>query len=420
MLSSLPHRLLLVGMLYLSQFVANGFLYFGIGGVLREQGVELEQLAAFTALGLVWAAKALWAPLLDRFGARGRQFRAWLLVLQPLMALSFLAFAPVPPDAAQLGLILWLAAVLVVVSGTQDIAADALVVRMMAERERPQANGVQLAASYVGNVVGGGLFLVVYDAGGWVPAVLAVTAVALIPVPFVWTLREPVRGERPKLGASFAALASVLRLPGALLWTAVTMPLVYSGFAAGSALFLPAFVDQGWSLTEVGVLQSATSAIAGPIGGLAAGWAMGRVGRRPVLAVSAALGTASVLGLAACASGMGGAALAVAAVSLLMAASASISTIIFTRNMDFARPATPGTDFTMLTAIWMLVLTLESSAALWAAGAFGYGPVLVVGAAMGVLGAVLLWRRAGGDVGAPQLAGPAPVSEPAPAPLALR
>ncbi|CAG7845794.1 Protein AmpG [Pseudoclavibacter triregionum] len=392
MTPALSLRLLLVAMLYLSQFVANGFLYFGIGGVLREQGVELEGLAAFTALGLVWAGKALWAPLLDRFGPRRRQFRGWLLLLQPLMALSFLAFAPVPPAPEQLGLLLALATTLVVVSATQDIAADALVVRLMAVDERPAANGVQLAASYLGNVVGGGLFLVVYGLGGWVPAVLAVAAIALIPAPFLWTLQEPDRaGPRPSLGASFAALALVLRQRGALAWSALTMPLLYSGFAAGSAVFLPAFIDVGWTLSEVGALQSWTSAIAGPLGGLAAGWGMRRRGRRAVLAATTALSVAALAGLAAA---VGGApsGFAAGAVAALMASSAAAATIISSRGMDFTRQATPGTDFTMLSAVWMIVVTVESALALLAAASFGYPAVILAGLALTLLGAALLWR----------------------------
>lgn len=59
-----------LGSLYTAQYLGTGFLYFGLVSILRRQGTALEHLAVFQLVGVVWALKFLWAPLLDAFGAR--------------------------------------------------------------------------------------------------------------------------------------------------------------------------------------------------------------------------------------------------------------------------------------------------------------------------------------------------------------
>ena len=45
----------------------------------------------------------------------------------------------------------------VFLSATQDIAVDAVAVRLLSDRDRGTGNGIQIAASYLGTLVGGGL-----------------------------------------------------------------------------------------------------------------------------------------------------------------------------------------------------------------------------------------------------------------------
>lgn len=117
----------LLASLYVSQFLGVGFFFTALVAILRDRGVPLEQLAVIQALGLVWAVKFLWTPLIDRYG---RRYRSWLLVLQPLIAVAPLATIPLDP-VADFGSLILLAALVVLVSATQDIAADALAVRVL-------------------------------------------------------------------------------------------------------------------------------------------------------------------------------------------------------------------------------------------------------------------------------------------------
>ncbi|WP_305142992.1 MFS transporter [Kocuria marina] len=161
--------------LYTTQFIGAAFLSTGLVGILRDGGTDLGTLGALQLLALVWPVKFLWAPLIDRWApgrARGH-YRSWLLVLQPLMVLALLAMAVFADPQDSLRVLVILAAAFVLFSATQDIAADALSVRGLDRSQHDLGAGVQVGASYIGTVIGGGLALLIYDAWGWRAAVIA-------------------------------------------------------------------------------------------------------------------------------------------------------------------------------------------------------------------------------------------------------
>ena len=121
----------LLGGLYASQYLGIGFFYTARVALLRQRGVPLEQLGVIQVLGLLWGAKFLWAPLLDRHGSRRHgHYRGWLLVLQPAIVVALLALVPLDP-VADFGALLLLAGAVAALSATQDIAADAIAIRVL-------------------------------------------------------------------------------------------------------------------------------------------------------------------------------------------------------------------------------------------------------------------------------------------------
>ncbi len=155
--------------LYMSQYLGIGFLFTALAAITRERGGDLEEIGVIYVLGMVWAVKFLWAPLVDRFGSRRLgHYRSWLLVTQPATALAVVMIAPFDV-LDNLGLIIAALAVVAILSSTQDIATDALAVRTMRGSGRGGVNGLQVGAGFVGDIIGGGGVLVVYDLFGLGP-----------------------------------------------------------------------------------------------------------------------------------------------------------------------------------------------------------------------------------------------------------
>ncbi|KIC70611.1 MULTISPECIES: MFS transporter [Kocuria] len=387
---------LLLWALYTTQFIGASFLSTGLVGILRDGGTDLGTLGMLQLLALVWPLKFLWAPLLDRWSpARSRgHYRTWLLVLQPLMVLSLLAMAVFSDPQDGLGTIILLAAAFVLFSATQDIAADALSVRGLEPEQHDLGAGVQVGASYIGTVVGGGLALLVYDAWGWRAAVVmlaACTAVAMVPV---LRHREQEYAPVETRPAALSRMFGVLSVPGGKRWALVAVPLVALGSAAVWSLVTPALVDAGWSLGFIGTVTSVIAAAPALAAALMGGRLCRTRGRGTTLLIGAAIQLFGgicfvpvVWSGAELAHGMQ-VLLGIVGACCVLAGYTVMNTGIYAVNLGIARPGHAGADFTLLSSISMLGGTIGASAGLFIADAGGYGTALVFGLLVAVAGVV--------------------------------
>jgi PAT family beta-lactamase induction signal transducer AmpG len=114
---------------------------------LREAGIDRSTIGYLSWVGLAYAFKWVWAPLVDRlpipyFRKRLGRRRSWLLLAQVMVILGLVGMAISDPRQT-LGPVVWCALLVAVGSATQDIALDAF--RIESAQPSHQA---ALAASY--------------------------------------------------------------------------------------------------------------------------------------------------------------------------------------------------------------------------------------------------------------------------------
>ncbi|WP_462381590.1 AmpG family muropeptide MFS transporter [Pseudomonas sp. Marseille-QA0892] len=95
---------------------------------LREAGVARDTIGFASLIGLAYAFKWVWAPMLDQWrlpwlGKLGRR-RSWLVLSQILVAIGLAGMAASDPQT-NLKLLIALAVIVAFASATQDIAVDA-------------------------------------------------------------------------------------------------------------------------------------------------------------------------------------------------------------------------------------------------------------------------------------------------------
>ncbi|NYH44729.1 putative MFS family arabinose efflux permease [Micromonospora jinlongensis] len=377
--------------LYVTQYLGVGFITVGLTAILRDGGTSLDTLALLQIVGLIWPIKFLWAPILDRYGSRHRgHYRSWLLVLQTALVLALLALLPFTDPADALGPIVAICAAYVFFSATQDIAVDAVAVRMLAESSRGTGNGIQVAASYLGNLLGGGACVLVYDQFGWAAAIGLLAAMTAVGLLVVWRFREPPRTDRvDRVGTAYRALLSVFGQPGCRWWTFGVVPLVYVGAGMAYALVTPALVDAGWSLGRIGVVTGVVTSVPAIVAGLVAGLGIGRFGRGGVLVVGGVALTVSTLLLLPLMNGRAPLGGTVAALCCFMVAYTIANVVLYTVNMDYSRPDTGGTDFTVLSSFGLVCSFVAASIGLAAADGVGYPPVAIAAIVLVAAGVVL-------------------------------
>ncbi|HLN59556.1 MAG TPA: MFS transporter, partial [Thermoanaerobaculia bacterium] len=147
-------------------YFAEGFPY----GVFREvwsvyfrtAGVSLKEIGLMDLLGLPWAIKPLWAPLVDRYGDRRHWIASCLLVMAVLLAIHPLF------DASSLTVGFWLVLLLfTLASATQDIAIDAHTIAFLPKEEVGAANGIRVSAYRVAMIASGGGIVLAAEFFGW-------------------------------------------------------------------------------------------------------------------------------------------------------------------------------------------------------------------------------------------------------------
>ncbi|WP_068249632.1 MFS transporter [Janibacter corallicola] len=382
-------RFRLITALYFTQYLGVGFLTIGLVAILRDGGTSLATLGLLQTIGIIWPIKVLWAPLVDRFGStRFGHYRSWLVPLQLGLVLALLALTPFAPPSEHLGPVIAIATLFVLFSATQDIAADALAVRLLTSGERGLGNGIQVGGNYLGTVVGGGVAVIVHDQWGWVPAMILLAALTAVALVVVIAYREPAREVRVRR-AGYRDLLTVFGQPGCRSWVLVVIPLYYIGAAVGYAIVSPALVDAGWSLTRIGVVSGAIASVPAVLSSLGAGALVSRWGRLRVLVLGGVVLALAILCLVPLALGSAPTGWTTIALCVFMAAYAMANVVVYTINMDYARADSAGTDFTMLSCIALAVSFVAAGVALAAAEYIGYVGVLGASVALVLLGTVL-------------------------------
>ncbi|HUQ55225.1 MFS transporter [Lentzea sp.] len=380
----------LLGMLQAGQYLPINFIYMALVVILRDRGASLSQIALVSSVGLLFSVKFLWAPLLDRFGGRRGHFRSWLLVLQPLMAAMLIALLPLDP-VGDYGLVMVVVLIVVQASAMQDVAADALAVRALEPQDRGVGSGVRFAGGYVGHMLGGGAVLFVYSQWGWRAAVVSLAVLTAIPLWPLARYREPEYadiGERP----GFRAVVTVFKVPGVVRWTLFLLPLSWIGVTGGYALVTPMLVDAGWSADRVGLIVGIAVSSVGGLAALGAGLLVKRLGRRRVLALSCGAQGLALLGFSPMALGHAPFLGTTVALCSFGAVYAAGSVAINAITMDFTRPATAASDFTVLASVGTFVSLVGGALAVALAGHVGYLAVLIV-ATMSVMAAAVVNAR---------------------------
>lgn len=165
---------------------ASGLPYILAGDTLSawlsDLQIDVKTIGLFSLIGLPYAVKFLWAPLLDRYsppllGWMGRR-RGWLVLLQGLLAVSLAclgAFGPKATDDPLLAIAV-IGTVLVLLSATQDIVADAYRTDVLQQHELGAGAAVFVAGYRLAMIVGGAFTLIVAGRIGWSAAYFMMAA----------------------------------------------------------------------------------------------------------------------------------------------------------------------------------------------------------------------------------------------------
>ena len=286
---------------------------------LREAGIDRTTIGYLSWVGLAYAFKWVWAPLVDRLPIPlltrwlGRR-RSWLLLSQAVIMTALVLMALTDPKVALLPVV-WCALAVAFGSATQDIALDAYRIES-ADTQRQAAlaatyqTGYRMAMIWSG---AGALWIAAraevvgaagYQHGAWQIAYLAMAASMLLGVATVLCSPEPQHRELlPSKNAAdwlrsalIEPFADFLRRYGkqALLILALIGVYRISDVVMG-IMANPFYVDMGYTKDEVATVTKIYGVIMTLVGAFVGGGLAMRFGVMRVLMLGAVLSAASNL-----------------------------------------------------------------------------------------------------------------------------
>ena len=284
---------------------------------LREAGINRSTIGYLSWVGLAYAFKWCWAPLVDRLPipwltrGLGRR-RSWLLLSQLMIVCGLVGMALTDPKVT-LAPIVWFALLTAFGSATQDIALDAFRIES-ADVNHQSA----LAAAYMTGYrlamiwAGAGVLWVAaraevanpanYDPNGWKVAYLVMAASMIVGFITVLFTREPVPRPLAPTKSMREWLQTVLVEPFADFfrrygWNAVLVLALIATYRVSDIVMgimaPPFYVDMGYSKDEVAAISKIYGVIMTLVGALLAGVLSVKIGVMRTLMLGAVLSAAS-------------------------------------------------------------------------------------------------------------------------------
>jgi PAT family beta-lactamase induction signal transducer AmpG len=291
----------LVCVLYFAEGVPYGFVYGTLAIYFRTLGMDLREIGVLSLIGLAWTLKALWSPLIDRFGRR----YMWIVPSQLVIAgcIIFLALA----GTAGAGIWLWPVLILLcLASATQDIAIDAYTIDMLNSEEYGIACGWRTSAYRVAMLAAGGGLVAVSEYVGWSTAYIAIAFLTAAIAASIWifpAFKLPHIHTHKQASLKEAWLTwvnpvkNLFRMPH--LWLIIIFILTFKlGDALMASMVSPFWVDKGLTRVEMGFLSTASGMAMTILGALVGGWFTSRYGILKGLWILGALQALSNLGYA--------------------------------------------------------------------------------------------------------------------------
>ncbi|PWB16841.1 MFS transporter [Comamonas sp. JNW] len=286
---------------------------------LRKAGIDRSTIGYLSWVGLAYAFKWVWSPLVDRLPLPGLtrllgRRRSWLLLAQGLVVAGLLGMAWVDPQL-HLNHVVWCALAVAFGSATQDIALDAYRIESAdADRQAALAatyqTGYRIAMIWAG---AGVLWLVAlglqegagdYQRQAWGFAYMVMAASMLVGV--VTVLLSPEPAAKPMTPARNAAqwLQEALVAPfadfiGRYGWHAVLILALIAIYRISDVVMgimaNPFYVDMGYTEAEVASVSKIFGVIMTLVGAFIGGVISMRIGVMRVLMLGAVLSAGSNL-----------------------------------------------------------------------------------------------------------------------------
>ncbi|RBQ29118.1 MFS transporter [Aliarcobacter vitoriensis] len=382
-------NLTLLFSLYTTQFLALGFFMEAFIGILRQNGVPLENLGFIYMLGLFWVFRFLWAPFIDRiYFKKMGHYRAWIIIFQSLMVIALFSISILHIND-HLKIIIILAILVAFFASSQSVALDAFAFKITFKKERSIINAIKVSGGLIGMVLGGGIGLILYSKIGWhftMYIMTIITAISLIQILFFTepTMKHPNLIEK----IDYKQFLTFWKTKQKKLWF-ILLFLYPATISSAFGLTTPLLVDLGWDLAKIGFAVHIIGYGIGFLASFGASYVINKFGKKNILIFAAIGQIVGILMMLLLFKYHHNEIFVMFIIGVIFMFYTPSQVLMTTIMMDLSSSKTPASQFAVQHSIYMFSGILFSSLSVSMSGILGYEKIIFICAFIGVLAMLL-------------------------------
>ncbi len=244
-------------------------------------GIDIRTIGIFSLVGLPYAAKFLWSPLMDRFTPPwlGRR-RGWMVSSQVVLLVGIFVMGLVSPANAPFMLAV-LAFLVAFTSASQDVVIDAYRTDLLQPVERGVGAATFVMGYRIAMLMAGAVALILSERVGWQTTYLLMGLLMLVGVIGTFVGPEPDGSVKPPQSlkeAAWGPLKDFFSRQSAIIMLLTIIFYKLGDAYAGSMTTAFLIRGAGFSPTDVGTINKGMGLLATIVGALFGGTLMVKLG----------------------------------------------------------------------------------------------------------------------------------------------
>lgn len=357
MISQLAKKNILFGILFTSFFTPIIFFMMGLPMILQMKGFDASLIGLFQLVGIPTVLKFLLSPPVDKIVFTKNHYKKWIfytgiLYIVLLFSISFLSLN------TNIYFVFIAIFTTALISTFIDIPLNALAIKVFTKEQRISAGSYKISAYCLSGLLGGGVYLLLYNQLGWSTTFNLMAMMIVISLLTLHYIEESdTKIEEQKV--SLKSIILFFQQKNIGIW--VFLLSFYFAFISAVFVFLkPYFISKGIPANDVAIYVGIYGGIIGILGGALANKIGNNYSKKTLLTSFMLFNILSTLVLILTNNIESDLSFLLIVVTLISLAISLSSAIIFSMIMDYSRNESRAIDYSIQSSLFSLTRIISA------------------------------------------------------------
>ncbi len=352
------------------------FFTMGLPMILQLKGFDAALIGFFQILGIPTVLKFLLSTPIDKIKFKKNHYKKWVFYIGIIYVLSLIFISFLSLEDSNIYLIFICLLISTIISTFIDIPLNALAIKVFTKEQRISAGSYKISAFFLAGLLGGGVFLLIYNNLDWKISFLIMACLVLFSLLALYFIEENNEIIEKKNNISFLTIFSFFKQKNISIWIFILM--FYFAFISAVWVFMkPYFISKGINANDVTIYVGIYGSILGFLGGILASFIAKRFNKKTILVLFSLFNIITILILLFIENFSISIFSMLICVSFTAIAIALSSAIIFSMIMDYSRSSSKGIDYALQSSLFALTRIISAIIAGIIVSNFGFEKMFI-------------------------------------------